>query len=117
MTDKSRFGPRLWSVMAGLIGFAMLALYITVIIVQGSTSIFNVLPWVVVMAFAALGAIGSAMINDRRSAKRLMIGSAVGSTLLGVVSILTIGLGFLVAAAVGWVAAAQLSRSDPPGQR
>ena len=43
-------------------------------------------------------ALGSMFLSDRRPARNLLIGAAVLFGLLGVVSILTIGLGFLLAA-------------------
>jgi hypothetical protein len=91
----------------------MLVIYITVILAEGDDAFFEVLPWALLMAIAPLGAFGSAAVHDRRSARMLMVGSAVLFTILGLVSILSIGLGFLVAAFFAWGAAIRLSGPDP----
>ncbi len=90
----------------------MLAVYITAILAQGNNSFFEVLPWALLMAIAPLGALAATAVDDRRSAMILMFGSAVLFTVLGLVTILTIGLGFLAAAFVAWVAAIRQSRPD-----
>ncbi len=97
---------------AGFIGLVMVAIYVTAILAQGENSFFEVLPWALLMAMAALAAFASAGIDDGRAARVLVIGSAVAFTILGLVSILTIGFGFLLAALAAWVAAIRLSRQE-----
>jgi len=90
----------------------MLTVYVTLILATGGDPFFEVLPWALLMAAPAIGSFASAQIQDRRMAKNLMIGSAVGFLLLGLESILTIGPGFVLAAFAATVAAIRLSRAD-----
>ncbi len=100
---------------AAVLGFAMLAVYLTLIVGQGGASLLVVVPWALLMAIAAVGAFSSARVEDRRVARKIMIGSAVLFVLLGIASALTIGFGFLLAAALSTVAASRLSDTDVAG--
>jgi len=99
---------------AAVLGFAMLAVYLTLIAGQGGAS-FLAVPWALMMAIAAAGAFYSARLEDRRVARKIMIGSAVLFVLLGIASVLTIGFGFLLAAILSTVAASRLSDTDVAG--
>lgn len=90
----------------------MLAVYVTLILAQGDDSFLDVLPWLLLMGAAVIAAFTSAQMEDARTARSLMIAAAVVFTVLGVLSLLTIGLGFLVAAFLAWQATIRLSKPD-----
>jgi hypothetical protein len=92
-----------------VVGFAMLAAYLALIVAQGGVALIDVLPWAVLMLIAAIAALAAAQFEDRRIARNVMVAAAALFTLLGVVSILGIGIGFLVAATLATVAAIRLS--------
>jgi uncharacterized membrane protein YciS (DUF1049 family) len=92
-----------------VVGFAMLAAYLALIVAQGGAALIDVLPWAVLMLIAAIAALAAAQFEDRRIARNVMVAAAALFTLLGVVSILGIGIGFLVAATLATVAAIRLS--------
>jgi hypothetical protein len=85
----------------------MLAVYVSVIISESDNSPADILPWALLMATAAVIALASALVADPRIARSLLIGATVLFGLLGVVSLLTIGLGFLLAAATAAIGASR----------
>ncbi len=78
----------------------MLALYLVLIVSEGGNSVSSSLPWALLMATSAGLALGSLFVADPRPVRNLLIGATVLYGLLGVVSLLTIGIGFLIAAVV-----------------
>ena len=99
---------------AAVLGFAILAVYLTLIVSQGGASLL-VVPWALLMAIAALEAFSSTQVEDRRVARKIMSGLGVLFVLLVIASALTIGFGFLMAAASSTVAASRLSDTDVAG--
>jgi hypothetical protein len=99
-------------VTAAVVGLVILGVYITLILAENENSFVDVMPWTLLIATAVFGAFTSTLISDRRTAKTLVVGSAILFTALGLVSIFTIGLGLLLAASVAWVAAVRLSRQE-----
>jgi len=91
----------------------MLAAYLALIVAQGGVALIDVLPWAVLMLIAALAALAAAQFEDRRIARKIMVAAAGLFTLLGVVSIFSIGIGFLVAAVLAVLAAIRLSGTRP----
>lgn len=93
-----------------VLGFVMVAIYITVIAGEDGNSIAEVLPWAIPMAIAAFAAAGSAVTTDPRIARYAMVFAALVFALLGLVSILSIGIGFLLTAAVAVAAIGESRR-------
>ena len=85
----------------------MLAVYVTLIWVQGDAE-FSVVPWAALMAIPSAGAFVAISIEHSPTARRILIGSAIVFFVLGMVSVFTIGLGFLAAAVLSAVAARRL---------
>lgn len=85
----------------------MLAIYVAVIVAEGGNSFFDVLPWALLMAVAPALAFAGSLTNDTRSARNLLIGAAGLFGVLGLVSIFSIGFGFLLAAATATLGAAK----------
>lgn len=98
---------RLWAAGAAVIGALMLAIYVVLILSEGGNTVSSILPWALLMASAIAMALGSMFLSDRRPGRNLLIGAAVLFGLLGVVSILTIGLGFLLAAVAAAIGASK----------
>ncbi len=85
----------------------MLAVYVSLIVSQGD-SLSTILPWAFLMAITVATALASVFVADRRLARNLLLGATVLFGLLGVVSLLTIGVGFLLAAATAAIGASKL---------
>lgn len=88
----------------------MLGIYLALILSEGNDSTWAVLPWVGLMAVAATLALIAARIDNVQSARMLLIGSAVMYFGIGVVSLLSIGFGFIIAGVIAVVGVARLSR-------
>ena len=86
----------------------MLVIYVTLIVSQGGNTFFDILPWALLMAIAAVIAVASVRVADPRIARNLLIGDAVLFGVLGFLAALTIGFGFLLAAAAAAVGAARV---------
>ena len=86
-----------------------MAIYIGLILGEGNNQIADVLPWAVAMAIAAFAAITATIVENRRLARTLLFASAALFTILGIVSILSIGIGFLATATLAVVAAGRSS--------
>ena len=108
MAELSLLRRRPWSIGATVLGFGMLAVYLTLIMSEEGNTFGTTMPWALFMLIAAVIALASALVADPRLARNLLIGSAVLFGLLGVVSIVTIGLGFLVAAATAAIGASKI---------
>jgi hypothetical protein len=81
----------------------MLAVYVTLMVSEGNNSLFEVLPWALVMAFVAVFALASAHADDPRLARNLLVLATALFGVLGALSLFSIGLGFLLAAAAAAV--------------
>lgn len=109
MAETPSLSRRPWATSAAILGFAMLAVYVTLIVAEGNNSLFEVLPWALLMAAGAVVAFASAHIADRRMARNLLLGATALFGVIGAVSLFSIGLGFLLAAAAAAVGAVRLS--------
>lgn len=104
--DASRRDPLITA--AAVAGFGLLAVYVTIMVSQEST-FADALPWALIMA-AGAGAIAVAgRMGNPRNARRVLIGATVIFGLLGLASILSIGIGFLVVAVLSGAAAARMT--------
>ena len=87
----------------------MLAGYLTLIAAEGGNSFFDIFPWALLMATAAVVAFAAVLVAETRIARDLLIGAAALYGVIGVVSIFSIGFGFLLAAAAAGAAITKLS--------
>jgi hypothetical protein len=85
----------------------MLAIYILAIAAQGD-EFSEMFPWAVAMAAAASAAVVANFIENERIARSSLFASALLFAVLGAASILSIGVGFVVAAILAVVAAIRL---------
>jgi hypothetical protein len=110
VTNVSSARDGRWAISASVVGFGMLAIYVALILSEGNDSISEVLPWIGLMAVAATLALITAFIQNVQSARMMLIGSAVVYFAIGAVSILSIGIGFIIAGVIAVVGVARLSR-------
>lgn len=101
---------RRWAIVSSALGLATLAIYLSVISVQGLDSIWEVLPWAVLMIVPAILATYAAIFPEGRVARVLLYGSAALYGIVGLVSILDVGFGFLVSGVLAVVAAGRIPR-------
>ena len=109
MVEWSGMNDRKWATGAAILGFAMLALYVTIIVAEGGNSFWDVFPWALLIATAAVLAFASVQIGDPHVARNLLIGAAALYGVIGVASIFSIGFVFLLAAAAAAVGATRIS--------
>jgi hypothetical protein len=90
----------------------MLAVYVTLMVSEGNNSLFEVLPWALLMAVGAVVAFASAHAQDPRLARNLLLVATALFGVLGALSIFSIGLGFLLAAAAAAVGVLRLPSEE-----
>lgn len=117
MARKSELLRRPWASGTAVVGLVMVAIYVAIIVGEGVHSLFDVLPWATLMAVGAITALAAAYIEDRRVARSLMVVTALLFAVLGAVSILSIGIGFLLTAVLATVAATRLEERAEVGSR
>jgi len=108
MAESTVLRRRPWAIGSAVLGLGMLAIYVAVIVAQGGNSFFDILPWALLMAIAVAIAFAGALTEERHIARNLLIGAGALYGVLGVVSLLTIGIGFLLAAAAAAVGASRV---------
>ena len=86
----------------------MLAIYVALMVAEGGNAFFSIFPWALLMAIAATVAVAGVFTEDRRVARNLLIAAAALYGVLGFVSLFTIGIGFMLAAAAAGVAASRV---------
>jgi hypothetical protein len=108
MAESAVQRSRAWAIASVILGAAMLAVYLGIMMSEGNNTFVYVLPWALLMSIAPALALASVVVLDLRMARNLLIGAAALFGVLGVVSVFTIGVGFLIAAALAAVGAARL---------
>jgi hypothetical protein len=87
----------------------MLVIYVAVIVAEGNNSVAEIAPWALLMAIPTILAFTSLFVQDLRVARGLLVGAAALFGIVGALGILTIGIGFLLAAAAAVIAITRLS--------
>ena len=90
----------------------MSAVDVILIVAEGNNSLFEILPWALAMAAGAVIAFASAHVADRRIARNLLLGATALFGVIGVTSLFSVGLGFLLAAAAAAVGSVRLSSEN-----
>ena len=85
--------------------------YVVVILQEGNNAFWEVFPWVTIMLIGTLAALAPALAPDARVGRFSATAATVILGALGVVSILTVGIGFIVAAVLACIAAVSSSRA------
>jgi hypothetical protein len=108
MAEPTVMRHRPWATAVAVLGLVMVVIYVTLILSEGGNSLVDILPWALLMAIAATMALASVFVSNSRVARRLLIGAAALFGLIGVLGILTIGIGFLLAAGVSLLGASKV---------
>jgi len=106
--STSRRRGRYWALAAGGIGFAMTVVYVALIISQGDAEWAPVALFVAAMALASTSALTAEAISDVETGRRFLVFSTLMFAVVGMLGIFTIGLPFLVAAALAAIGAIRL---------
>jgi hypothetical protein len=101
-----RAGRRVLAGAGAVVALAMTTLYLVIIGEEGDDPFWSVAPWVAAMLVGAGAAVVAAIAGDERLARGSAVVAAALLAALGLVSILSIGLGFLLAALLAALAAA-----------
>jgi cytochrome bd-type quinol oxidase subunit 2 len=107
-----RTSQRRWAALAAIVGFALVAIYLTVMISEGNNDTIEVAPWTFGMLLPAVLSLTAWNTDTDRKARVLLLTSAALFLAIGVVSIFSLGVGFLAAGAMALFAANELPRSD-----
>jgi hypothetical protein len=94
----------------------MTAVYLAVILAEGDDSFSEIFPWALLMATGAVLAFASTQVANLRVARGLLLGAAAIFGVIGLLAILSIGLGFLLAAVAAVVAAVRTSNRSALGE-
>jgi len=86
----------------------MLAVYLTLILNEGGNEVWAIVPWAGLMAVGPILAVIAGNVAKDRDARTLLITSAVLFFGIGVLALLSIGIGFLVAGGVALYGANRL---------
>jgi hypothetical protein len=114
MADESESFRHPWALGTAVVGFAMVAIYVALILGDGASSFLDALPWATLMALPAAAALAAAYVKDRRIARNMLVAAAVVFLGLGLISILSIGLGFLFAGGLATIAAVRIAGETVP---
>jgi hypothetical protein len=77
---------------------------------EGDDSFWDVFPWAMLMAIGTTASLWSALSSDARVGRSMAIGAAVVLGVVGVVALLSVGLGLVLAPILAGVAAAMASQ-------
>jgi hypothetical protein len=102
---------RRWAIVSAALGLASLVVYLTAISVEGDDSIWDVFPWVALMVVPTITTTYAAIFPGGRVARHLLYGSAALYCVIGIVSILSVGIGFLISGVLAVVAAGRIPRT------
>ena len=111
MVTRWRTWHRRWAALAAILGFALVSIYVTVMVSEGNNGVAELAPWVLAMLVPAFLSLSAWSIDADRSARVLLLGAAIIFLAIGVLSIFSLGIGFLLAGFVALFAANELPRA------
>lgn len=103
---------RIRALAAGIVGLIGAGVYVGAIVGQGDPELVPLAAWTAVMGGASLVAFAGALVDRQSTARRLLVVSAVVFGLVGFLAIFSIGLVFVVAAALSAWAAATVGTTE-----
>lgn len=95
------------AIASAVFGAGTTAAYIALVASDGNNTLSEVAPWVLLMLSASGLALWGAIVEDERRARRLLVAATLVFAAIGVLAIFSIGLLYLIAAALSGVAAAR----------
>lgn len=99
-------GRRALAGASAVVALAVTTLYVVIIAAEGDDPVWSVAPWFLAMLAGSAAALLAATTADPRLGRASAIAAAVLLGALGLVAILSIGVGFLLAALLAALAAA-----------
>lgn len=87
---------RPWAFGAAVLGFTLVAIYVGLIASEGGASFFPVALFALLMTLGAFAALFGAQTADQHKARIAIVAAAAIFTIVGIVSFLSIGIGFLI---------------------
>ncbi|MGH3465415.1 MAG: hypothetical protein ACRDP9_28430 [Kribbellaceae bacterium] len=96
--------------MSSALAITTTVAYVALISAEGDDSFWEIFPWVILMLVGTGAALTSALVRDRAVSRAFAIGGAVVLGVIGLVAILSIGVGFILAAVAAGVAATDTRR-------
>jgi hypothetical protein len=94
-----------WAWLSSALAVTTTVAYVALISAEGDDPFWEVFPWVSIMLVGTGAALTSALVHDRAVSRAFAIGGAVVLGVIGLVAILSIGVGFALAAVAAGVAA------------
>ena len=109
------FSSRAWAWVSAGVAAITTAAYLAAIAAEGNNSFWDVFPWAALM-LVGTGAAATAAIAPASDSQRLFaITATVVLGLIGFITMFSVGLGFLVAAAAAGLAVAQAQPASRSG--
>lgn len=102
-----------WAWASAAVGAATTTLYVVIISGQGLTSAWALVPWLMVMSIGTGASVAAALASSPAVARFSALAAVVILGVTGALALLTIGAGFLTAAALAGAAAGSVEREAP----
>jgi fructose-specific phosphotransferase system IIC component len=99
-----------WAWASAAVALATTAVYGALIVDEGDNSFWEVFPWFMIMMIGIGAMLASALVEEAHVSRAFAIAGTLVLGATGLVSIFSVGLGFLIAAGLGGLAAAQADR-------
>lgn len=96
-----------WARASGALAGATTVVYVAVIASEGDNSFWDVFPWVMLMLVGTGMAVTAALVYDSRMSRAFALAGVVILGIIGLVSIFSVGVGFLLAAGAAGLAVAE----------
>jgi hypothetical protein len=98
-----------WATSAAILGFALTAVYVVVILSEENNSFSETFPWALFMTTGAVLALTSTLVANRAVARGLLLAAATVFGIIGGLAIFSVGLGFLLAAVAAVIGSVRIS--------
>ena len=100
-----------WAWVSSALAGATTVVYVAVIASEGDDSFWDVFPWVMLMLIGTGAAVTAALVRDLRVSRAFALAAVVILGIVGLVSIFSVGIGLLSAAAAAGLAAGERKHS------
>jgi peptidoglycan/LPS O-acetylase OafA/YrhL len=104
-------GRRKWALASTIVAAATTTIYVVAIAAEGNNAFWDIFPRAALMLIGTGASLSSAVSRNPRVARSMAIAAVAVLGTLGVVAIFSVGLGFILAAILAGLAAAEPSRS------
>ena len=111
LRTHSTLRPRPWALASSILGLTTSAIYVGVILIEGNITIAEVAPWTATMLTASLLALVGAVVPERSVAKSSLLAAIAIFAVLGVLALFSIGVLFIIAAALAAIAFGHVTRN------